>query len=177
MGQSVSVSVSGQSSGVTSFNYDKPVISTLSISGVVNAPTDTAGGRFCFFVFVFLFLFFVLFVLSPSFFFILSFFTYVLTHSPSSLLPMRAFFHMRAHDILYVCVYARVCVCIRVCMCVYVCVCYAGGNSLTIGGSNFGTTATVTVAGLNCLVTARTPSVQLICTVPPGQGMVRASFT
>lgn len=49
----------------------------------------------------------------------------------------------------------------------------AGGYNLTLSGNNFATTgALVTVGGLSCPVVSQTHT-QVICTMPPGEGVQR----
>jgi len=48
-----------------------------------------------------------------------------------------------------------------------------GGTSITIQGTNFGTSATVTVGGASCPVTTRENHVKLVCTLPAGAGANR----
>lgn len=43
----------------------------------------------------------------------------------------------------------------------------SGGASITLAGSNFGTSATATIGGANCPVTFQT-HFQIVCTVPAG---------
>ncbi len=50
----------------------------------------------------------------------------------------------------------------------------AGGDSITISGTNFGSTVTVTIDGINCAVTSKT-STSIVCTTgvrvtPPSNG-------
>jgi hypothetical protein len=62
--------------------------------------------------------------------------------------------------------------CCAVLCCAVLCcaVLYCAFACLQLNGYSFGTTGTVTIGGVECPVTSRTPHTRLICTLPAGTG-------